>query len=72
MEKNIKSECEFIGHKNNNSYFKCKKCGKIWLKLSLLSTANSIAKINKRECKTCMEKKILNQNVILQRFKIIN
>ena len=72
MEKNIKSECEFIGHKNNNSYFKCKKCGKIWLKLSLLSTANSIAKINKKECKTCMEKKILNQNVILQRFKIIN
>ena len=57
MEKNIKSECEFIGHKNNNSYFKCKKCGKIWLKLSLLSTANSIAKINKKECKTCMEKK---------------
>ena len=72
MEKNIKLECDFIGHKNNNSYFKCKKCGKIWLKLSLLSTANSIAEINKKECKTCMEKKKLNQNVILQRFKIIN
>ena len=39
-KKNIKSECAFIGHKNNNSYFKCKKCGKIWLKPSLLSTAN--------------------------------
>ena len=53
----IKSECEFIGLKNNNSYFKCTKCEKIWLKPSLLTIANSISEINKQECKTCMERK---------------
>ena len=55
--KNIKPECEFTGHKNNNSYFKYKKCEKIWLQPSLLSIANSISEINKKECKTCMERR---------------
>ena len=59
--KNIKPECEFIGHENNNSYFKYKKCEKIWLQPSLLSFANSISEINKNECKTCMEKKIKSE-----------
>ena len=30
--KNIKSECEFIGLKNNKLSYKCKECEKIWLK----------------------------------------
>ena len=59
--KNIKPECEFIGHENNNSYFKYKKCEKIWLQPSLLSFANSISEINKNERKTCMEKKIKSE-----------
>ena len=54
---NIKSECEFIGPKNNYSYLKCKKGEKILLKPSLLGIANSISEINKKECKTCMERK---------------
>ena len=29
-----KEECEFIKHENNNSYFKYKKCQKIWLQPS--------------------------------------
>ena len=27
-DKNCKSECEFIGFKNDRLYYKCKKCGK--------------------------------------------
>ena len=54
---NIESECNFIGHKNNNLHFKCKECERIWLKPSLSSIANSISEINKKECKTCMERK---------------
>ena len=30
--KNIKSECDFIGFKNNILRYKCKECKKIWLK----------------------------------------
>ena len=30
--KNIKSECEFIGLKNNKLSYKCKEFEKIWLK----------------------------------------
>ena len=52
--KNIKSKCNFIGHKNNNLRFKCKECKKIWLKPSLSSLANSLSEINKKECKACM------------------
>ena len=52
-----KSECDFIGHENSNLRFKCKKCERIWLKPSLSSIANSISEINKKECKTCMERK---------------
>ena len=54
---NIESKCDFIGHKNNNLCFKCKKCERIWLKPSLLSIANSISETNKKECKTCMKRK---------------
>ena len=54
---NLESECNFIGHKNNNLRFNGKKCERIWLKPSLLSIANSISAINKKECKTCMERK---------------
>ena len=69
---NIKSDCEFIGHKNNKSYFKGKKCEKIWLKPSLLNIANSISEINKKNAKHAWKDKILNQNTILLGFKIIN
>ena len=54
---NIESECNFIGHKNDNLHFKCKECKRIWLKPSLLSIANRVSEINKKECKTCMERK---------------
>ena len=43
----------------HESFFKCKKCEKIWLKPSLLSIANRISKINEKECKTCMGKKYI-------------
>ena len=29
--KKIKSECDFIGLKNNKLLYKCKKCGERWL-----------------------------------------
>ena len=54
---NIESEYNFIGHKNNNLHFKCKEYERIWLKPSLSSIANSISEINKKECKTRMERK---------------
>ena len=52
-----KWECYFIGYENSNLRFKCKKCDRISLKPSLSSIANSISKINKKECKACMERK---------------
>ena len=52
-----KSECGFIGHENSNLHVKCKKCDRMWLKHSLLSIANSISEINKKECEACMERK---------------
>ena len=54
---NIKSECDFIGHKNNNLHLKCKECGKIWLKPQLSCIVNSISEIIKKECKAYMERK---------------
>ena len=30
--KNIESECDFTGLKNNKLYCKCKECNKRWLK----------------------------------------
>ena len=54
---NIKSECNFIGQKNNNLHLKCKECERIWLKPSLSCIVNSISEINKKECKACMERK---------------
>ena len=55
----IKSECDFIGLRNNNLRYKCKGCEKKkkWLKASLSSLANSLSEINKKECKACMERK---------------
>ena len=55
--KNIKSECDFIRHKNNNLCFKYKNCERIWLIPSLSCIVNSISEINKKECKACMERK---------------
>ena len=55
---NIKSECDFIGLRNNNLRYKCKECEKKeWLKASLSSLANSLSEINKKECKACIERK---------------
>ena len=51
------SKCDFIGNKNSNLLFKCEKCETIRLKPSLSSIANSISEVNKKECKTCMERK---------------
>ena len=67
--KNIKSECHFIGHENNNLRFKCKKCERIWLKPSLSSIANSISEINKKECKACMERKNIKSECDFTRIK---
>ena len=55
--KNIKSECDFIRHKNNNLCFKYKNCERIWLIPSLSCIVNRISEINKKECKACMERK---------------
>ena len=55
--KNIKSECDFIGHENNNLRFKSKKCERIFLKPSFSSIAKRISEINKKEWKACMERK---------------
>ena len=55
--KYIKSECDLIGHENNNLCFKCEKRERIWLILSLSCIVNSISEISKNECKACMKKK---------------
>ena len=55
--KNIKSECDFIGHENNNLRFKYKKCERIFLKPSFSSIAKRISEVNKKEWKACMERK---------------
>ena len=55
--KNIKSECYFIGHGNNNLRFKSKKCEGIFLKPSFSSIAKRISEINKKEWKACVERK---------------
>ena len=54
--KNIKSESDFIEHKNNNLRFECKECERIWLKPSLPSIANSLSESNKKKYTACMEK----------------
>ena len=71
---NIKSECDFIGLRNNNLLYKCKGCEKKkkkWLKASLSSLANSLSEINKKEYKACMEKKIKSECEFIG-LKIIN
>ena len=68
---NIKSRCDFIGLKNNNLHYKCKECGKIWLKPSLSSIANSLSEIDKKNAKHALKKRS-NQNADLLDLKIIN
>ena len=58
---NIKSRCDFIGLKNNNLHYKCKECGKIWLKPSLSSIANSLSEIDKKNAKHALKKKIKSE-----------
>ena len=53
---NIKSECDFIGHKKKKICFKCKKCKRILLKPSLSSIANSISETNKKRMQSMNEK----------------
>ena len=69
--KNIKSESDFIEHKNNNLGFECKECERIWLKPSLPSIANSLSESNKKNTQHAWKKKILNQNVIFLGLKIL-
>ena len=67
-----KSGCDFVGLKNNNLCYKCKECEKIWQKSSLLSLADNFSGINKKECKACIERKRINQNVTPLDLKIVN
>ena len=66
---NIKSGCDFVGLKNNNLCYKCKECDKIWQKSSL-SLVDNLSGINKKECKACIERKRINQNVTLLGYKL--
>ena len=54
---NIKSECNFIGQKNNNLHFKCKECERIWLKPLLSCIVNSISEINQKRMQSMHGKK---------------